>query len=78
MTAKPSVETLGYSRMSLRDSDRRPGQGNFRKALNLNRILVDAQDTPENRHFFTQLKGRLKPRLEQLDIWLTVHPIEVL
>ena len=32
-TAKPSVETLGYSRMSLRDNGRRPGQGNFRKAL---------------------------------------------
>ena len=35
MTAKPSVETLGYSRTSLRDNDRRPGQGNFRKALRL-------------------------------------------
>jgi len=33
LTAKPSVETLGYSRMSLRDKDRRPGQGIFRKAL---------------------------------------------
>ena len=31
----PSVETLGYSRMSLRDNDRRPGQGNFQKALAL-------------------------------------------
>ena len=29
----PSVETLGYFRMSLRDNGRRPGQGNFRKAL---------------------------------------------
>jgi len=35
LTAKPSVETLGYSRMSLRDKDRRPGQGDFRKALGL-------------------------------------------
>jgi len=78
LTAKPSVETLGYSRMSLRDKDRRPGQGDFRKALNLNRVFVDAQDTPENRHFFTQLKARLKAPFEQLDIWLTVHPIEVL
>jgi len=33
LTAKPSVETLGYSRTSLRDDDRRPGRGNFRKAL---------------------------------------------
>ena len=33
LTAKPSVETLGYSRMSLRDKHRRPGQRDFRKAL---------------------------------------------
>jgi len=35
LTAKPSVETLGYSRMSLRDKGRRPGQGHFREALPL-------------------------------------------
>ena len=29
----PSVETLGYFRVSLRDNDRWPGQGNFREAL---------------------------------------------
>ena len=39
MTAKLSVETLGYSRMSLRDSDRRAGQGNCRKARALRRHL---------------------------------------
>jgi len=33
LAAKPSVETLGYYRVSLRDNGRRPGQGNFRKAL---------------------------------------------
>jgi len=33
LAAIPSVETLGYSRMSLRDKDRRPGQGDFRKAF---------------------------------------------
>ncbi|PWU11108.1 MAG: hypothetical protein C5B50_23975 [Verrucomicrobia bacterium] len=44
----------------------------------LNRIFVDAEDTPENRRFFSDLKTRLKSRFEQLDIWLTVHPIESL
>ena len=53
-------------------------QGGVEYRDHLNRIFVDAQDTPENRHFFTQLKARLKARLVQLDIWLTVHPIEVL
>jgi hypothetical protein len=44
----------------------------------LNRIFVDLEDTPENRRFFMQLKDRLKTRFQQLDIWVTVHPIEVL
>jgi len=45
-----SYETLGYSRTSLRDNDRRPGQGNFRKALTL---------TPYNCHSATNapIKG---------------------
>ena len=44
----------------------------------LNRIFVDAEDTEENRRFFVSLKARLKQRFDQLDIWLTVHPIEIL
>ena len=30
------------------------------------------------RQFFIQFKGRLKDRFQQLDIWLTTHPIEAL
>ncbi len=52
------------------------GGGEFRDQLN--RSFVDAEDTPENRRFFTGLKSRLKTRFQQFDIWLTVHPIEVL
>ena len=44
----------------------------------LNRLFVDAEDTEENRRFFIELKARLKSRFQQLDIWLTVHPIEIL
>jgi hypothetical protein len=44
----------------------------------LTRIFVDAPDSLENRQFFIDLKARLKVRFEQLDIWLTIHPIEVL
>jgi hypothetical protein len=44
----------------------------------LNRIYVDAEDTSENRQFFIKLKHRLKTRFQQLDLWLTVHPIEIL
>ena len=35
LTAKPSVETLGYSRMSLRDNDRRPGQGHVQSGMGM-------------------------------------------
>jgi len=46
MTAKPSVETLGYSRMSLRDNDLRPGQGNFRKAVSLTPVVLSEGEAP--------------------------------
>jgi hypothetical protein len=44
----------------------------------LNRIFVDAEDTLENRKFFTNLKNSAKSRFNQLEIWLTVHPIQIL
>jgi hypothetical protein len=44
----------------------------------LNRIFVDAEDTAENRQFFLELKSRLKISFQQLDVWLTVHPVEIL
>jgi hypothetical protein len=53
-------------------------QGGIEFRDQLNRVFVDARDTPENRRFFTDLKQRLKTRFQQLDIWLTVHPVEVL
>jgi hypothetical protein len=42
------------------------------------RIFLNVPDTVENRQFFVQLKQRLKERFQQLDIWLTTHPIEVI
>ena len=53
-------------------------QGGVEFQDQLNRIFVDAADTPENRRFFVDLKQKLKGRFQQLDIWLTVHPIEIL
>jgi len=53
-------------------------QGGIEFRDQLNRIFVDTRDTPESRRFFTELKQRLKSRFQQLDIWLTVHPVEVL
>jgi hypothetical protein len=42
------------------------------------RVFVDADDVPASRDYFIQLKERLKARFEQLDIWMTTYPIEVL
>lgn len=42
------------------------------------RIFIDVADADENRQFFVQYKERLKTRYQQLDIWLTTHPIEVI
>jgi hypothetical protein len=42
------------------------------------RLFVDVSDTSENRQFFVEFKRRLKERFQQLDIWLTTYPIEVI
>jgi hypothetical protein len=42
------------------------------------RIFVDAPDEPGNRQFFVDFKDRLKSRFQQIDIWMTTYPIEVL
>lgn len=42
------------------------------------RVFVDAPDLIASRTFFVELKTRLKSRFDQLDIWMTTYPIEVL
>jgi hypothetical protein len=42
------------------------------------RLFVDVEDSPANRDFFRLFKDVLKRRFEQIDIWLTSHPIDVL
>ncbi len=42
------------------------------------RLFVDVPDTAVNRQFFVEFKERLKERFEQLDIWLTTHPLDVI
>jgi hypothetical protein len=42
------------------------------------RLFVDVPDTSENRQYFVEFKRRLKERFQQLDIWLTTYPIEVI
>ncbi len=42
------------------------------------RVFVDVADVPESRQFFVDFKERLKSRFQQLDIWVTTYPIEIL
>jgi hypothetical protein len=42
------------------------------------RVFVDVADTPENRQYFRQFKEQVKTDFQQLDIWLTSYPIDVL
>jgi hypothetical protein len=42
------------------------------------RVFVDVPDTPENRQFFVEFKERLKERFQQIDIWMTTYPLEVI
>ncbi len=45
---------------------------------NLTRFFVDVPDVPEHREFFKQFKQRLKQRFQQLDVWITSHPVDVI
>jgi hypothetical protein len=45
---------------------------------NNTRLVMDVEDTPENRAFFVALKETLKQRFQQVDIWITSHAIDVL
>ena len=42
------------------------------------RLFIDVPDTRENRQFIVAFKERLKIGFQQLDIWITTHPLEIL
>ena len=42
------------------------------------RVFVDVPDTGDNREFFVRFKEQLKTRFQQLDIWMTAYPVEVI
>jgi hypothetical protein len=42
------------------------------------RVFLDVSDSPETREFFIAFKEQLKSRFQQLDIWMTTYPIEVI
>src|SRR5687768_13616580 len=45
---------------------------------NLTRLFVDVPDIARHRTFFKSFKKRLKKRFDQLEIWITSHPLDVI
>jgi hypothetical protein len=45
---------------------------------NNTRLVLDVDDSSENRAFFTSLKETLKKRFGQIDIWITSHTVDVI
>jgi hypothetical protein len=42
------------------------------------RVFIDTLDSDSSKQFFIEYKERLKSRFQQLEIWMTTYPIEVL
>lgn len=42
------------------------------------RVFVDVPDDPENRAYFVAFKESLKTRFDQLEIWVTTYPLDVI
>jgi hypothetical protein len=52
-------------------------QGGILYRDNLVRLVVDTPDLARNRQWMKQFKARWKVRLEQLELWMVSHPIEI-
>jgi hypothetical protein len=42
------------------------------------RVYVDVPDLTEHREFFARFKEQLKARFQQIEIWMTTYPLDVL
>ncbi len=45
---------------------------------NFTRFFVDVPDLPKHREYFVSFKETLKHRFNQLDVWITSHPIDAI
>ena len=45
---------------------------------NNTRLFLDVPDLIENRDFFVDLKEKLKARFQQLEIWITSYPVDLI
>ena len=44
---------------------------------NLVKVVVDVPDSPKNRRWMKEFKGRWKTRLEQLDLWMVSYRVDI-
>jgi len=52
--------------------------GSKEYADELIRFIIDIETTVETEKFFKELKERLKVRFQQIEIWITAHPIRLI
>lgn len=78
--AEAVLEVVAYFGAASYETQRVEGHWRFGGVLyqdNLVRVVVDSPDSPANRRWMQQFKGRWKVRLEQLDLWVVSYRIEV-
>ena len=42
------------------------------------RVFVDVSDDEDKRRFFADFKEQLKRRFQQIDIWMTTYPLDLI
>jgi len=42
------------------------------------KVFVDVPNTPDSLQFFRDFKDHVKARFQQIDIWMTTYPVEVI
>lgn len=42
------------------------------------KVFLDVPDSPENLNFFREYKEILKTRFQQIEIWMTTYPLDVI
>ncbi len=77
---KPCWKSWGASALPVCETQRVEGHwhhGAVAYRDDLVRVVVDVPDEPAHREWVREFKGRWKTRLEQLDLWVVSHPIDV-
>jgi hypothetical protein len=71
------VERFGAASYETQKVEGHWRQGTVAYRDDLVRVVVDVPDAPEHREWVKDFKRRWMDRLEQLDLWVVSHPIDI-